>query len=248
MGLFSKKIDFDLVDIHNHILPGIDDGSKDISTTTKMLEIAYDEGIRTIVVTPHFHPTKCRLGQEGVVRAADALQDMASQLYSDMKIYSGREIFYTSGVEDEIEKLNMEINSSRYLLVEFDYMSRKQDIRNGVINVLNSGKTPIVAHVERYINTIDDEDFIYDLKDLGALIQVNASSVDGDMGTAARNYTRKLLKDKLVDLVASDAHSAGHRAPRMKNCVKWIISKCGEEYAKEVAFSNAMKIINNEII
>lgn len=244
----GKKIDFPMTDMHIHILPETDDGAKDIKVAVAMLEIAVEDGINTLVTTTHYHPGKCELDQSEVKERTDKFLEIAKQLYPEFNIYAGREVYYNSDVADSIRQRNLTINNTRYVLVEFDFGSSAQTIMNGLRNIINDGMIPIIAHIERYMSICEDYDFATDIKEMGAYIQINASSITGDEGADAKRFARKLLKEELVDVIATDAHSAGHRAPRMKKSVQWVIDKCGYEYAKRIAKDNPDRIINNEFL
>lgn len=244
MILFKKKIDFLMTDIHSHILPETDDGAKDIKTAIQMLEIAHADGISTILATPHFHPAKCMISQDVIDERVQKLEEIAVQLYGDFKLYSGREIYYTSDISDNIRDNRLLLNNTEYAMVEFDFHANRQSIRSAINNVMNEGLIPVVAHIERYYDCLNDLDFAYDLKEMGAIIQVNSTAITGDEGKEARKYVKELLKAEVVDVVATDAHSAGHRAPHMKESVEWIASKYGEDYARRISKDNPEKIIN----
>ena len=243
--LFNKKIDFELTDMHTHLLYNTDDGPKELKTSVAMMDIAYQEGIRRIVLTPHYHPVKCMIPQKEIEKGIDELREIAAQIYPDLKLYQGREVYYTNGIEEEIIKKGLTINNTRYVLVEFDFNERRQNIRTYVGNLLNQGLIPIIAHIERYYDCIRDEEFAYDLKDMGALIQINSSAVLKGEGQEAMRYTRNLLKEEVIDIIATDAHSDKNRAPRLREAVSWIANKCGVDYARKTASDNIEKILND---
>lgn len=245
MGLFKKKLDFSMTDMHIHILPETDDGAKDINTSVAMLEIAHEDGIDTMIVTPHYHPAKCMTEQTIIEQRTDKLRDIAAQLYPGFRIYAGREIYYTGGISENIRSRKLTINSSRYALVEFDFHETRQNIRNAMADIMSEGLIPIIAHIERYTDCVKDWDFVYELKDMGVVIQINASSVTGGGGSEIKKYVRSLLKEEIVDIIATDAHSAGHRAPRMKEAVLWVAARCGNEYARKISCDNPERIIND---
>ena len=117
---------------------------------------------------------------------------------------------------------------------EFLPTDRFSYIRNAVDDVLSTGCVPIVAHVERYVCTVKNWDYIYELKQLGADIQVNASSVTGDNGWSVQRCVKALLKDHVVDYIASDAHDTTSRTPQLSKCYKYIVKKYGVEYADRI--------------
>ena len=245
MVLFRKKLDFSMTDMHTHILPETDDGAKDINTSVAMLEIAHEEGINTMIVTPHYHPGKCMTDQAIIAERIELFRDIAKQLYPDFRIYAGREIYYTGGISENIRSRKLTINNSRYALVEFDFHETRQNIRNAMYNIMSEGLIPIIAHIERYTDCVRGWDFVYELKDMGVVIQINAASVTGEGGSEVKKYVRSLLKEEIVDIIATDAHSAGHRSPRMKEAVLWVAARCGNEYARKISCDNPERIISD---
>ena len=248
MYIFKKKVDYPMTDIHIHILPETDDGASDIQTTVQMLELAYEDGIKTLVCTPHYHPVKCKLPQAEIERRVKAIEHIANQLYPDLKLLPGREFFYSQDMVKNIKQRGMTINHSRYVLVEFDYSESRQVIRNGVVNILNEGLIPIISHIERYPSIILNEDMAVNLKEMGAVLQINADALVGEEGGDAKRLAKHLLKKKMVDVIATNAHTAGRRCPTMGDVVQWISNKYGYDYAKKIAKENPNRIIRDEFI
>ena len=108
-------------------------------------------------------------------------------------------------------------------------------------DVIMTGYHPIVAHVERYVCTVKDWDYIYELKRMGADIQINADSVTGDNGWAVQRCTKALLKDHIVDYIASDAHDLKSRTPQLSKCYKYVVKKYGVEYADKIMKADVTK-------
>ena len=137
---------------------------------------------------------------------------------------------------------------TKYVLLEFHPSHDYNRIRQGAYDLLEGGFRPIIAHIERYEAIVRNPDYARELKDLGCLIQVNAGSVTGG-GFKTKGFIRTLLKDELISFIATDAHRAeGHRAPRLKECAKFIEKKYGAETAIEIFEANPTKVINGEII
>ena len=238
-----------LVDMHCHILPGIDDGSRNMEQSINMIKIAYDEGIRTIILTPHYHPAK---GTHNISKWEETYEKLKTKVKSeniDIDFYLGAELFYTHDASEYIENGQViSMSGSDYMLVEFRPETEFSLIKSAVYDILSAGKKPIIAHIERYDCIVGNIERVEDLIDLGAYIQVNASTVTGGMGLSIKFFIKKLLKRNLVHFIGTDAHSDGHRSPRMAECFKYIAKKCGEEYALEVMRDNALKIISNQEI
>ena len=170
-------------DIHNHILFGVDDGSPDIKTSMEMLRMAYEDGIRDVILTPHFHPKRGMAHYSKIVEHYEILADEAAKTFPDMGVYLGREVYFRSEILDDLDKLDEKtMCGTDTILIEFSSGVEQDKVRGAVLDVIMAGYHPIVAHVERYVCTVKDWDYIYELKRMGADIQINADSVTGDNG------------------------------------------------------------------
>lgn len=165
-------------DIHNHILFGVDDGSPDIKTSMEMLRMAYEDGIRDVILTPHFHPKRGMAHYSKIVEHYEILADEAAKTFPDMGVYLGREVYFRSEILDDLDKLDEKtMCGTDTILIEFSSGVEQDKVRGAVLDVIMAGYHPIVAHVERYVCTVKDWDYIYELKRMGADIQINADSV-----------------------------------------------------------------------
>lgn len=234
------------IDIHSHILPGLDDGSRGTGQSVEMLKIAYEQGIDFIIATPHNMPGKGQPPLKVVKERVDKLQNIAKQEGIPIQIMIGTEYYFREEVLELLEEeKGITMNSTEFVLVEFDPMVEKVYFRNAIRDVLASGFRPIVAHVERYAKVMGDKSMLHDLKKMGALIQVNAASVIGDNGRVAKKDVKHLLKERLVDFIATDAHSDGRRAPFMQKCATYLYKKYDAEYVDEILFLNAQNYLLN---
>ena len=238
-----------LVDMHCHVLPGIDDGSKNMEQSLKMVKIASEQGIGTMILTPHFHPAK---GSHDIGKWRETLRSLEECVKNnniDMKFYLGAELFFTHDASEYIESGKViSMVESDYMLVEFRPETEYSYIRSAIYDIQSTGKTPIIAHIERYGCLTGKIDRVEEMSDMGALIQINASSVTGNLGFSMKQYLKKLLKKEMVDFIGTDAHSDVHRAPLMADCFKYVRKKCGEEYAFKIMRDNALKVIANQEI
>jgi len=234
-----------VIDMHNHILPGVDDGSQSMETTLKMIRIAAEEGITHMLATPHFKKGHHNASPATVRKLVADVQALADENDLNLTILGGNEVMYFSDMEEAFEagQLNT-MNGSNYLLIEFYPDDDYARIRRGVETVQSLGLHPILAHVERFLPLRKDPRLIEEIKGRGALIQVNASSIDGSQGFGTKQFCKKLLKQRLVDFVGTDAHHYESRAPRMKNCVEYLYAKYDEAYVDKILFKNAMKLFD----
>ncbi|MBQ8923529.1 MAG: protein tyrosine phosphatase [Lachnospiraceae bacterium] len=238
-----------MIDIHNHTLFGVDDGSKDIEQSKRMLEIAYKEGIRGIILTPHYNPYRWQNKVSDLMIRFNQLNAFCMDKYSDMKLYLGNELYYGKDTLKHLDSgMAMTMAQGKYVLAEFSTAVSFSDIRHAIMDIQQSGYYPIIAHVERYECLLKNTDYIDEMIELGAFIQVNASSVLGEHGRLEKKFVRELLKHECVDFVATDAHRDNMRVPLLKKCADYIVRHYGAEYAFKMFIDNPFHIINNQYI
>ncbi len=237
------------IDIHCHIIPQVDDGAKDYSISKEMLDIARDNGIKTIIVTPHFHYGKSTISKKDMSTRIDEFKKKIKKDGYDINIYQGNEVFYQYDITDDILNGNIStMNDSRYVLAEFLPSAEYNYIKNAVLEFLNNGYLPIIAHVERYACINSDIEKVRELIHMGAYIQMNASSIVGDYGKEIKKFCKLAIKENVIHFLATDAHSAGHRAPRLEACIKKVKRYAGEEAVMRLLINNPQKIIENQDI
>ncbi len=237
------------IDIHSHLLPGIDDGAKNLEMSMEMFRIAADNGIGQMIMTPHNKPMHKNAGPAKIERMTQQLQECLKKEKIDLQLYTGNELYYRSDVLEELEGGNaLTMANSGYVLIEFGPMDAYEYIRSGIYKIMAGGYRPILAHVERYGNVCAKEERVRDLIAMGCYIQVNAGSIMGQYGLQTRLFTRRLLKQRLVHFVASDAHNTEKRSPAISECAKYLEKKFGEDYARRLLRDNPMCVINNEYI
>lgn len=233
-------------DVHCHILPGVDDGAKNINITMDMIDFAYDEGIRAMILTPHYHGGYVETPRHVIDETYMMLRDAVARRHPDMRLFIGNEIYYYPSVPDWIAEGRVHsLADSAYVLLEFSNSVEKRTLKEAVQNINSYGYYPILAHVERYNCLVKDPYYVEELVTNGALIQCNAKAIIGDEGLRARHFTRKLLKYEMVHFVGTDAHSMGSRKPEMADCADYLIKKFGKDYAARLLYANAVCIINN---
>ena len=239
-----------IADIHCHILPGVDDGSRSMEQTLSMLEMAYEQGVRRIIATPHFHIGKVQVTKEKAEEALRNLSGLLKKQFPDISIYMGSEIYYYSdAIRDLKERRAMTMAGSRYVMWEFSPDEQYDIIESSVYDAVSNGYVPIIAHAERYLCITDRPELVEQLVMEGAYIQINAGSVAGQMGRSVQKFIiKKLLKKHLVHFVASDAHSDGRRAPRFDEAVRILMKHCDVDYCMDLLWNNANKVIDNEEI
>ena len=234
------------VDIHCHILPGVDDGSQTPEETKAMLQKAWDEGIQIMVATPHYHKQRGKNDIELIKKQLLLTRKLAKEVNPKMQICLGMEIYYGEDVPELLKEGRVvSIRKSRYILVEFSPGDEFQYILNAVRKLQMSGHTVIIAHIERYNCLRKDISNVEYLREMGAYLQVNTGSITGSYGRSVKKFLREVLKAHLVQLVGTDAHGSERRTPKMQEAYKEVVKRCGEEYADQIFGQNAKKVLRN---
>ena len=237
------------IDLHSHILPALDDGAKNMEKTREMLQIAYEEGIRTIIATPHYFASR---KSASITRIEDTIREVEEQMQRwgfRIKLFPGNEIYYRSEVPDLLEEGKIAtLAGSRYVLVEFDPMTEYSYLRDGILKLDSYGYIPILAHTERYECLWKKKEKLQRVKDHGGLIQVNASSFQGGLFDEMAKRARYLMKNDLLDFIGTDAHSTGKRSPRMKETASYLYKKLGDKKANKILVENPMSVLKGEMI
>lgn len=245
LGIKMMEVFADLehyIDMHCHIVPDVDDGAGSIDEMKQMLKIAYDEGIRCIIATPHHHPRRGRTAPEIIRRQAALLQKAAHDIDEHFRIYLGTEIYFG---QDVVRKLKedriLTMNKRNYVLVEFSPSDPYSYIRQGLQQLQMGGYEVILAHVERYSCITDEPELAEELHDMGIYLQVNAGSICGDR--RMKKFIKFLMDEDLLFCVGTDAHNMKSRAPRMKKAADYVKKKYGEDYMRRIFFSNAKEML-----
>lgn len=232
------------IDIHSHILPAVDDGSQSMEESMEMLAIAAENGITEMILTPHNKAERRNVSVVGIQKRLKALQTELDKRGLPITLYSGTEIFYRNGVVELLEDgVVSTMAGSKYVLVEFQPMEDFSYIRAAVYELVSDGYIPILAHIERYECLVSKQERIKELIDRGALMQVNAATIVGKLGHKAKQQAKKLLKQRLVHFVATDAHDTGKRGPYLEECARYLNKKYGEEYTAQLLWENAWRMI-----
>ncbi|MCR5719647.1 MAG: hypothetical protein K6F84_03695 [Lachnospiraceae bacterium] len=250
--MFKKSrpvdINFPIIDMHTHILWGIDDGCKSLEMALNMLKIAYLNGTRIIVATPHNMPGKGDADPEVVRTLIDRLKKEAYNNRVDVEILPGCEVYYREDCLDLLEEEKiLTMNGTSLVLVEFEPMADKHYIIASLRNLISLGYEPILAHVERYarLNEKNDEG-IAQIRTMGCRVQVNGDSVIGKIGHEIQKQVKRLIKKGLVDFVASDAHRDTRRNTDLKECAEYIMKNFGYDTARKLMYSNPLKYLEIE--
>lgn len=180
-----------IYDIHCHIVPGVDDGATDIGETVKLLRMEYEQGVRTVIATPHFRFRMFETPAEKVREQFRLVEKAASEISPDLHVYLGCEFHANMEMLPMLrEQKVMTMAGSRYVLTEFSHNSEESYIRERLGALLSGGYKPIMAHIERYEATRNSLDFVEELADMGVYMQINADSITGKDGFFTKRYCK----------------------------------------------------------
>ncbi len=229
-----------MTDLHTHILPGMDDGAKTPEDARELIGLELENGVTRIALTSHFSWER-ETEEEFLQRRERAFRQLLQVAPAGVELKRGCEVYYSPAMlQADLKSLCLE--GTGVLLLELPLLSRPPHLDMVLEELQIRGIVPLIAHVERYAYVRRDPRLLARWIELGALIQVNAQSViDGDA------FVRRLLKWGLVQVVASDAHSAAHRPPNLGKAMERIAKQCGAEAARTLQ-SNARAIFAGETL
>ena len=231
-------------DIHCHIIPGVDDGAKDRKTAMELLRMEHNDGVRRIIVTPHFRRGMFETPWKKISEQFFLLKEEASKLYPDMDVRLGCEFHANMDMIEFLKKNDWgTMDGTDYVLTEFSEVHSLSYIRERCYTLLCNGYTPIIAHAERYPALYKKYEEIENLVDMGAMIQMNASSIIGSDGFGMKGFCKKIMKMNLLHFVGSDAHNLDKRKPCMGTCAAYMKRVMGEEYTKRLLEENPSRLI-----
>ena len=197
------------VDIHTHVVPGVDDGARDERESRQLLEGARETGTRMLVATPHIYPgTDASPSVEEVLDARDAWLESANREFSGLSLFPGAEIHCSHGLREALQShgSRLTLNESDYFLLEFPFDMLFPGIDELLFDLQRDGWIPVIAHPERNEVIQRHPENLFRMVRAGALAQVNAGSLEGRFGDASRQSALELLRCNLAHCVASDAH------------------------------------------
>jgi protein-tyrosine phosphatase len=239
-----------MIDIHTHIIPGIDDGAKDLEESLHMIRKGYQSGIKTICATPHIpSPSQIDFGfEQRILSGLNLLRTKLSEEKMEVKILLGSEININLDWRSlkDFSFFTLD-HSGKFLLLELPLGDIPSFTEETIFNLAIEGYTPIIAHPERSISQDSQIERIERWVNLGALFQLNAGSPLGYFGKTIKRISWKLLKEGLIHFVASDAHDEKNRTiDSLVDAFPLIQKIVGEKKASEIFYQNPKNIIKGE--
>lgn len=216
MNLFRRKkkspVDLSLIhtDMHSHIIPGIDDGSQSMEESVEMIRLLYRLGYRKIITTPHVNSDFFPNTTEIITAGLASLKDEIKKEGIPIELNAAAE--YAVDYDFQTKKIHQPLMTlpGNYLLIEFSYYSPPENIEDTLFKLQIAKYQIILAHPERYAYWANDFSTFEKLKDRGIYFQLNINSLNGFYSPLAKKMAEKLIKNQMIDLIGSDAHSSGH--------------------------------------
>ena len=234
-----------IVDMHMHVVPGVDDGSTDIAMSLQMLGCAYEQGVRDIFCTSH-NAYEVEATERYKARFM-TLQMMAKSRFPDLSLHMGCELLCAGEYMDDIlygleEGVFLPLGNSKCVLTELYPDTTPEEAKAVVSALCGAGWTPILAHVERYSGLFDGQT-IEALIGMGAKIQVNLHSLEEETFDSIKQNARYLVDNQWAHFVGSDAHRINRRAPEYEAGVRYLKENCPQDYVEKLCFKNAGELI-----
>jgi protein-tyrosine phosphatase len=232
-----------MIDIHHHLLWGMDDGASSLETSVAMAKMAAADGITHIVCTPHSNGQYFYDPSDINAKIAE-LQGILDRDSVSLKLGRGCDFHmsYENIQEAKLDPTKFSINGLGYLLVEVPDYGLPRGLTEIFYQLQLAGLTPILTHPERNPTLQSDESRIAEWLQRGVLVQVTAGSVLGRMGKRAERMAHELLENRWVHFLATDAHNTTSRVPKMREALELVANKFGPDYAHLLCVSNPLAV------
>jgi len=231
-----------MIDIHCHILPGIDDGPADLAGSLAMAAAAAADGTEKVFATPHVYPQG--LQRREIEAAVVQFQQAVTEQGIPLTVLTGADC--SSSLELE-ELICHPLHNGPYLLIEFPHTHLPSHAPEQIFELVTKGNIPIITHPERNPDILREPELLVPLLESGGLVQLTAESLTGGFGADSRACSRHLLRRGWVHFLASDGHSASRRSPRLSDGLKVAQKIIGFESARKLVADYPARIISGEI-
>ena len=234
------------IDIHAHILPQVDDGAADWEDSAGLLEAAARQGFGHIIATPHFNR---KSGLDLIMGKYEKLELLGKERNPEpVGISLGQEILYFEDITEYLDQGKaLTLAGSRYVLVEFMPEDSAAVILRGTRRLLERGYLPVIAHGERY-HSLFEKGRLKELIRSGGYIQINYSSLAGNMLSPVTRWCRRQLLEGNVHFLATDMHRMNYRPPRTEEVQHWIEKKGGKGLLHQLMVSNPSCILQDRLL
>jgi protein-tyrosine phosphatase len=236
-----------MIDLHSHLLPGIDDGAHNWEESLAMARQAVADGTTEILITHHIlDNTQYRLEAE-ILQKFEEIKNRLQAEQIKLKLHLACELFYQADMElhHTISTFN---NNGRYFLVEFPMQGIPRGVDDQFFQLILDGKTPVIAHPERNVGVLKNPHRAYEFVQRGALLQMNAGSLLGRYGEGVRALAMALMNSRLIHFVGSDGHNTDRRHMRLRETFNLIRDLWGDRVANRIFYENPRLALAGEEI
>ncbi|TBU86717.1 tyrosine-protein phosphatase [Phytopseudomonas dryadis] len=241
-----------MIDLHNHLLPGIDDGPADLSTALDMARMAVANGITHIVCTPHIHSGRYENDSASIRNACENFAVELDKAGIDLRIGAAAEVRFASEIMARVLDGSIPFlgqwEGKRALLLEFPHGELPFGAERLTEWLLAHAVVPILAHPERNKALMQTPSKLKPFIEQGCLLQVTASSVAGRFGERAMRLARELLEQGVVSIIASDAHNLDHRPPELQEGLLHAARILGEREAERLVIDTPWRIAHRHFV
>ncbi len=238
-----------MIDIHSHLLFGVDDGSRTLEESVHVIKKLSEVGYTDIILTPHYinDSTYVSTREENL----DVLKRLKVGLIRNnvnVNLYLGNEIYIDSEIANLLKNnIISSLNDTKYLLIELPMSGENEIYYDIFLDLINMGYKVILAHPERYISFQKDFNKIYELKELGVLLQSNVGSVLGDYGRGAKKTIKRLLKENLITFMGTDIHHNKEEYTFVLKVKKKMGKYLTQKQINNIFENNAKVLLNDKI-
>ncbi|MEH7494528.1 tyrosine-protein phosphatase [Neobacillus niacini] len=219
-----------MIDIHCHILPGVDDGAQSLSDSIHMARKAVEQGIHKIVATPHHLTSSYENPKQSIITRVQELNEALHKERIELEVLPGQEVrIHGEMVEGYASGDILPVNHTPYVLVEFPSNHVPRYTEKLFYDLQVNGLIPVIVHPERNREIIERPELLYQLVKKGALTQITAGSVCGDFGKKIKNFSLQIIESNLTHFIATDAHNSTNRTFKMREALAIIERRYGNE-------------------
>jgi protein-tyrosine phosphatase len=235
-----------MLDLHCHLLPGIDDGAPDIETSLAMARIAVEDGIRTIACTPHIYPGMYDNDAPGIRKAIAALQRRLEEEGIGLQLVEGADVHLDSDLVGAIRGGRVPtLAGSRYLLLEPPHHVAPPHFEDQVFALMTAGIVPVITHPERLTWVEDHYDLFMRLVERGTWMQITAGALTGRHGRRPKYWAERFVGEGKAHLLATDAHDTRRRPPLLAEAREAAALLVGDADAEHLVATRPAGIVAN---
>lgn len=237
-----------MIDIHSHILPGVDDGAQTIEDAINMAKLAVEEGITKIIATPHHQNSKYFNKKQDIIERVAKLNENLQKENIPLEVLPGQETRIYGELIEDIEKGDiLPLNQTNYIFIELPSGHIPRYTEQLLFDIQLKGYTPIIVHPERNAGVMENPDKLLNIVKKGALTQVTAGSISGRFGKKIQKLSLQLIEANLTHFISSDAHNVSTRSFNMKEAFSILQNKFGKQ-AVFIYMENSELLIQGKVI